>query len=160
MAGAQHVMSLQKCASELEIHAPGWNLEKCAMKTSESWLKDCIGSEFDLISYLREDGNRLGRDNLIKGEKYEMSLAQQCEHAWYLRLLNKLKDKDRIRLLSNSGPTQTWVTALPLAYKNWNLSSREWLIGARRRLGLDVRTRRSRCNNCRFFEIGLKGTMP
>ena len=86
-----------------------------------------------------------------------MSLAQQCEHSCYVRLLNTLKDEDRLRLLANSCPTQTWVTALPLAFKSWNLSSRGWLIGSRRRLGLDVRTRRTRCSNCRFFEIGLKG---
>ena len=31
------------------------------------------------------------------------------------------------------------------------------MIAARRRLGLDVRTKRTRCSNCRFHEIGLKG---
>ena len=62
-----------------------------------------------------------------------------------------------MRLLANSGPTQTWVTALPISWKNWNLTSREWQIATRRRLGLDVRTRRTRCSNCRFHEIGLKG---
>ena len=62
-----------------------------------------------------------------------------------------------MRLLANSGSTQTWVTALPLSWKNWNLTSREWQIATRRRLGLDVRTRRTRCSNCRFHEIGLKG---
>ena len=49
------------------------------------------------------------------------------------------------------------MTALPLSWKNWNLTSKEWLIAARRRLGLDVRTKRTRCSNCRFSEIGLKG---
>ena len=86
-----------------------------------------------------------------------MSLAQRCEYSWYLKLLNSMSDSDRIRLVSNSGPTQTWVTALPLSWKNWNLSSQEWFIAARRRLGLDVRTKRTRCSNCRFSEIGLKG---
>ena len=36
------------------------------------------------------------------------------------------------------------------------MSSRKWLIGARRRLGLDFRTRRTRCSSCKFYEIGLK----
>ena len=49
------------------------------------------------------------------------------------------------------------MTALPLAYKNWNLTSREWLIAASRRLGLEVRSKRTRCSNCRYHEIGLKG---
>ena len=86
-----------------------------------------------------------------------MSLPQKCEHSWYKKLLNMLPDSDRLRLVSNSGPTQKWVTALPLAWKNWNLTSREWLIAARRRLGLDIRSKRTRCSNCRFHEIGLKG---
>ena len=85
-----------------------------------------------------------------------MSLAQQCEQAWHKKVLISMSDAERLRLLSNSGPTQTWVTALPLSWKNWNLSSREWLIAARRRLGLDVRTMRSRCSNCKYHEIGLK----
>ena len=86
-----------------------------------------------------------------------MSLAQQCEFAWYEKLSKSLSDSDRLRLVSNSGPTQTWVNALPLSWKNWNLTSREWLIAARRRLGLDNRTKRTRCSNYRFHEIGLKG---
>ena len=86
-----------------------------------------------------------------------MSLAQQCEYAWCIKLSESLSDSDRLRLSANSGPTQTWVTALPLSWKNWNLNSQEWLIAARRRLGLDVRTKRTRCSNCRFHEIGLKG---
>ena len=68
-----------------------------------------------------------------------------------------MSDNDRLRLISNSGPTQSWVTALPLGFKNWNLSSTEWLISARRRLGLAVRTQKTRCSNCRFHEIGLNG---
>ena len=157
IAGAQHLMSLRKCSADLEIHAPGWNLESCAIESSESWLRECIGPDFDIRAYLSEDAVSSATIEQTPKEKYTMSLAQKCEHAWYVRLLNSMGDKDRVRLLSNSGPTQTWVTALPLAYKNWNVSSREWLIEARRRLGLDVRTRRTRCSNCRFFEIGLKG---
>ena len=68
-----------------------------------------------------------------------------------------MSDSDRIRLVSNSGPTQRWVTALPLSWKNWNLSSKEWLIAARRRLGLAVRTKRTRCRNCKFSEIVIDG---
>ena len=157
IAGAQHVMSIEKCASNLKIHAPGWDLEKCAVESSERWLKDCLGKDFDVLTYL-SDATDSERTNVRSRVcKYKMSLAQQCEHSWYLRLLKSLGDRDRLRLIANSGPTQTWVTALPLAFKNWNLSSREWLIGARRRLGLDVRAKRTRCTNCRYFEIGLKG---
>ena len=97
------------------------------------------------------------KDNRRDAKHYSMSLAQQCEYAWYKKLLSSLPDCDRLRLAANSGQTQRWVTALPLSWKNWNLTSREWLIAARRRLGLDVRTKRTRCSNCRFHEIGLKG---
>ena len=150
-------MSLEKCAPDMGIHAPGWSLEKCALEASDSWLKECIGPDFDMLSYLLEATDSNNLENLTRNNKYRMSLAQRCEHSWYNKLLQSLGDTDRLRLLSNSGPTQTWVTALPLAFKNWNLSSREWLIGARRRLGLAVRSRRTRCTNCRFSEIGLKG---
>ena len=86
-----------------------------------------------------------------------MSLAQKCEYAWYERLLNLLSDRDRLRLMANSGPTQRWVIALPQSWKNWNLTSKEWIIAARRRLGLDVRTMKTRCSSYKFHEIALKG---
>ena len=155
-------MSLQKCACDMDAHTEGWDLRECAKETSEAWLTDCIGLDFDLDSWLSDTDKPSNRSDKIvagrtRGIPYSMSLAQQCEFAWYRKLLKSLPDSDRLRLISNSGPTQMWVTALPLAWKNWNLTSREWLIAARRRLGLDVRTKRTRCSNCRFYEIGLKG---
>ena len=88
---------------------------------------------------------------------YTISLAQKYEKSCYNRLLKSLSDNDRSRLLANSDPTQAWVTALPLSFKNCNLSSREWLTTAKRRIGLDIPTKKTRCSNCRFHEIGLKG---
>ena len=157
IAGAQHVMSLEKCESDMSAHTEGWDLTKSAKEASEAWLKDCIGQDFDLDAYL--SGRKQSPIRDVEGESmpYSLSLAQKCEYAWYQKLLKSLPDIDRLRLLSNSGPTQAWVTALPLSWKNWNLTSREWIIAARRRLGLDVRTRRTRCSNCKFHEIGLKG---
>ena len=108
-------------------------------------------------AYLSEGICTSGVEISNRSSKYSLSLAQQCEYSWYERLLRSMSDEDCSRLISNSGPTQTWVTALPLAWKNWSLSSREWLIAARRRLGLPVRTKRTRCSNCNFHEIGLKG---
>ena len=157
VAGAQHVMSLQKCAGDMETHAKGWNLRQCATESSQAWLKDCIGSDFEIDKYLAESDKSLSLDNATGDKAYSMSLAQRCEWFSYLRLLKTLSKRDRTRLLSNSGPTQIWVTALPLSWKNWNLTSKEWLIAARRRLGLDVRTKRTRCSQCKFSEIGLKG---
>ena len=159
IAGAQHVMSLEKCAEEMKAHAPKWNLIETAKKASGGWLVDCLGEEFNLTSWLTRDSE----DNPQKlGDKtgscpYKMSLAQRCEWQWYQRISKDMTDNERTRLLANSGPTQSWVTSLPLGYKNYNLSSTEWLIGARRRLGLDLRTKRSRCPNCRYHEICRKG---
>ena len=155
--GAQYVMSLQKCANDMAANAVGWNLEECAKEASGSWLKVNIGSNLDLDDYFLEKDDSVERGIHSGTRHYSMSLAQQCESACYERLLNSLSDHDRLRLISNSGPTQTWVTALPLSWKNWNLSSQEWLVAARRRLGLDVRAKKTRCSNCRFHEIGLKG---
>ena len=155
--GAQYVMSLQKCANDLATHAEGWSLKECAKEASESWLKDNLGADFDVENYLSLRDHSLGEDIRAGAKHYSMSLAQRCESARYESLLKSLSDSDRLRLISNSGPTQTWVTALPLSWKNWNLSSKEWLIAARRRLGLDVRAKKTRCSNCRFHEIGLKG---
>ena len=155
-AGAQHVMSLQKCCKDMGAHTEGWNLRKCIREASESWLKECLGSDFDLDKYLSESSQPTNEVDVSQKKSYSMSLAQQCEYAWYIKLSESLSDSNRLRLLANSGPTQTWVTALPLSWKNWNLTSKEWLIAARRRLGLDVRTKRTRCRNCRFHEIGFK----
>ena len=138
-------------------HSKGWDLKKCASNSSESWLKGCIGTDFDMEAYLSKENFTSGVEDSTTSGKYSLSLPQQCEYSWYQRLLKSMSDGDRSRLMSNSGPTQTWVTALPLAWKNWNLSSREWLIAVRRRLGLPVRTKRTRCSNCNFHEIGLKG---
>jgi len=33
-AGAQHVMSLQKCAKDMAAHTDGWNLRECAKEAS------------------------------------------------------------------------------------------------------------------------------
>ena len=155
-AGAQHVKSLQKCATEMTCHTKGWNLKRCAKQTSGAWLKDCIGPEFAIDAWLSEEAGSTESPNSSVENAYTMSLAQKCEHSWYRRLSKSLSPDERLRLLASSSPTHSWVTDLPLSFKNWNLSSREWLIAARRRLGLDVRTKRTRCSNCRFHEIGLK----
>ena len=148
-------MSLLKCAKDMAAHTAGWNLTECYVGSPEPWLKDCLGANFEVCKYLLESD--LPANNRHGENSYRMSLAQRCEYAWYEKLLTSLSDRDRLRLMSNSGPTQTWVTALPLSWKNWNLTSREWLIAARRPLGLDVRTKKTRCSNYRYHEIGLKG---
>ena len=153
--GAQYVVSLQKCRTDMATHTEGWCLGKCAKDGAESWLKNSIGADFDIDNYLSEREH--SPESPIGTKNYAMSLAQRCEHACYERLLKSLSENDRLRLISNSGPTQTWVTALPLSWKNWNLSLEKWFIAARRRLGLDVRMKRIRCSNCRFHQIDLKG---
>ena len=156
-AGAQYVMSLEKCANDMPSHTEGWDLSESSKFGAEAWLKECICTTFDLETYLSGNEQATTRDREGGFVYYPMSLAQQCEYAWYQRLLKSLPEIDRLRLISNSGPTQNWVTALPLSWKNWNLTSKEWLIAARRRLGLAVRTKKTRCSNCRYHEIGLKG---
>ena len=116
--GAQHVMSLQKCAKEMANHAQDWKLEECAKKSSEAWLKDCIGSEFNMSEYLSEGTCSRSEECLTNSSNYTLSLAQRCEYSCYLSLLKSMSDNDRLRLISNSGPTQSWVTALPLGFKN------------------------------------------
>ena len=113
--------------------------------------------DFDLLDFLLDSETSEETNIASASHPYTMSLAQRCEYSLYVRLRNSLSDSERLRLLSNSGPTQSWVTALPLAWKHWNLSSSEWLIASRRRLGLNVRTKRTRCSNCRYHEIGFKG---
>ena len=115
VAGAQHVMSLQKCASDMATHAKGWNLQPSVLESSESWLKECIGSDFDINKYILEADQPPSQNNTTAEKIYSMSLAQRCEYAWYLKLLKSSSESDRMRLLANSGPTQTWVTALPLS---------------------------------------------
>ena len=106
-------------------------------------MKECNGTNFALLNPLSDSDTTAETFVTAASHPYTMSLAQKCEHSWYLRLLNTLSDSERLRLISNAGPTQTWVTALPLAWKHWNLSSREWLIASRRRLGLDIRAKRT-----------------
>ena len=106
----------------MATHAKGWDLKQSAVESCGSWLEECIGSNFDMDKYLSAVAHASGTDSATGAGSYSMSLAQQCEYAWYQKLLKSLSDNDRKRLLSNSGPTQTWVTALPLLCKNWNLS--------------------------------------
>ena len=109
----------------MKNHSQGWSLERCAKESSEYWLKNCIGSDFDMDAYLSEGSDTWTGGNKSKSNNYTLSLAQQCEYAHYKRLLKSMRDSDRLRLMANSGPTQSWITALPLSFKNWNLSSRE-----------------------------------
>ena len=51
VAGAQHVMSLQKCSEEMSKHSQDWSLEHCAKESAECWLKKCVGSNFDMDTY-------------------------------------------------------------------------------------------------------------
>ena len=102
-------MSLQKCAKDMEAHTSGWDLRECARKASESWLKDCIGKDFDVDKYLLGSDEDAHSDWRMKTKSYSMSLAQQCEYAWYGKLLNSLSDRDRLRLLSNSGKNYSAV---------------------------------------------------
>ena len=114
VAGAQHVMSLQKCCADMATHAKGWDLRQCATKSCESWLRGCISPDFDVREYLAESERPSTGDSSTAHKNYKMSLAQKCEYSWYLKLLESLSNNDRVRLLSSSGPTQTWVTALQL----------------------------------------------
>ena len=77
-SGAQYVMSLQKCAKDMDSHTDGWDLRDCAKETSESWLKECIGMDFDVDDYLSESKNEQPpKSNSRLGIKsYSMSLAQ------------------------------------------------------------------------------------
>ena len=50
IAGAQYVMSLQKCANDMSAHTEGWSLDVSAKEGAEDWLKDCIGHDFDINS--------------------------------------------------------------------------------------------------------------
>ena len=48
VAGAQHAMSLQKCSADMATHAKGWNLTRSVSESYESWLKNCIGADFEV----------------------------------------------------------------------------------------------------------------
>ena len=99
-------MSLQKCAQDMATHTDGWNLRECVKEASESWLQECLGESFDVDKFLTESAQSVQRENQTEMKSYTMSLAQQCEYAWYKKLLNSLSDCDRLRLVANSGPTQ------------------------------------------------------
>ena len=94
VAGAQHVMSMQKCAEQMANHSKGWSLERRAKETSEAWLKDRIGPEFDMDTWLSE-GTCTSRDETpISSRKYPLSLAQECEYSCYKRSLKSMSDSD------------------------------------------------------------------
>ena len=80
VAGAQHVMSLQKCANDMATHTDGWDLRECVKEAAESWLKNCIGMEFDVDKWLSEAENEQSeqRASYHSTQSYSMSLAQQC----------------------------------------------------------------------------------
>ena len=104
-AGAQHIMSLQKCNPSMNAHARDWNLKECAKLSSQSWLKDHIGSEFDLDTYLSDSDSSLEQKTTKPTATYILSLAQRCEHTSYTRLLKLLTDRKRLptRELLSSG---------------------------------------------------------
>ena len=64
VAKGQHVMSLQKFFDDIITHAKGWNLEQCMLESGQSWLKDCIGSDFDIDKYLSESDQSASRITL------------------------------------------------------------------------------------------------
>ena len=68
IAGAQHVMSLQKCACDMDAHTEGWDLRECAKETSKAWLQDCVGVDFDLDSWLSDtDKPSNSSDKIVAG---------------------------------------------------------------------------------------------
>ena len=54
MAGAQQAMTLRKCEPNMATNAERWNLRDCIADSAESWLKECIGPDFDLDKLLLE----------------------------------------------------------------------------------------------------------
>ena len=56
-------MSLQKCANDMAAHTEGWDLRECTKETFEAWLKDCIGVDFHLDSYISDKERSSGRNN-------------------------------------------------------------------------------------------------
>ena len=61
-------------------------------------------------------------------------------------------------MLPTSRPTNPEMdNGIIAVLEKLDLLSQEWLIAARRRLGLAIRTMKTRGSNCRFHEIGLTG---
>ena len=57
-------MGLQKCANDMDAHTDGWNLREYAEKTSEAWLKDCLGILIQIRTYLKESNFTLQKINV------------------------------------------------------------------------------------------------
>ena len=45
MAGAQYAMTLRKYGPDMATYAENWNLRDCIADSTESWLKEFIGSD-------------------------------------------------------------------------------------------------------------------
>ena len=75
-AGAQYVMSLEKCTNDMPAHTKGWNLSNCAKIAAEPWLQDRIGAEFDLSKYFSDIHQASASDKGGGNMYYKMSLAQ------------------------------------------------------------------------------------
>ena len=100
----------------------------------------------------------LGRDHNIEGTgEYHNSLAQQCELSEQKKVMGLMTNKEKLHIEAHSGQHHLWIRQLPLSFKNYALTSPEWLAATRKRLMASVFSFQSHCTFCKGGWCDVKG---
>ena len=151
-AGAQHLSSLINSAEGVKRYVPGWDLNEIARKETEAWLSEKLGKKINTSLII---------DTIIRKEKFgaegALSLGQWCEAAEEKGVTSSTSNEDRLFTMSNSGPGCSWVRAVPLSWKNWEMKPRLWVVAVKRRLRLQVAPREGACVACKKGKSDIHG---
>ena len=148
----EHLTSLVYSVDGIRRFIPKWNLNEVAREATGKWLRQqlCMPVDINLLIVSMIAGKGFG-------DKSNLSLAQWCEAAARARTIKTFTSEEKLHIASNAGPANGWVRATPLAFKQWQMKPRLWLVAVRSRLYQKVSPRRSICVACRKMRADVKG---
>ena len=137
--GAQHTVSIAKCAPAIQNFIPNFDPLKLTAKETLQWLQKQLKSPtVDLH-------NLMNKAQKPKTDDEALSLSQLCESYEEERVLHKFNTFERLHIRSMSGKDHAWVSTLPLSFLGYRMTPSQWTTAARRRLLQDVIPRPSEC---------------
>ena len=132
----------------LEI-AGTYNAREVIERDAKLALEEALGAEVDIDTLFQTKGR-------LKIDEETLSLAQRCERKEAHRVLELMESDERRHIRAHSGPDQQWVRLLPLTYRGYNLTPRQWRIAAKRRLRMQVLLK-MQCPVCKRKKLDTLG---
>ena len=158
--GAQHIVSLTKTSAEVKRIVGFYDAFTVAERETELWLTKACGGEVTVEQIVKEINDKQRKEDAlgleIKREK-SYSVAQRCEIHEHRKVCGLMSPEERIHIEAHSGANHTWVTVIPLSFKQYNMTSAVWRTSVLKRLRQDVVRVERQCTFCKWSRGDIWG---